>query len=58
MLEIQLVQVRHALIRCPVCAGEPVPDLPPLAEPQPVADVTPIAAVAKEWLPYRDDEDR
>jgi len=56
MLEIALVQVKRTLVRCPHCVGEPVPELPPLPEPTAPRDVAEIATMAREWLPYRDED--
>ena len=59
MVEITLHRLR-SLLRCPSCAGVPVPtDLPPLAAPTTTGgDLTPVAVTARTWLPYADGEDR
>jgi hypothetical protein len=71
VLFVDVHGVRRRLVRCPHCAGEPVPDLPPLVETSPVptgSDFTHVAASrpatrgalrdrVREWMPYRDDND-
>jgi len=58
----RIASVHRAFLRCPTCAGEPVPTtLAPLIVPAQTSGdfsrVTPASATpAREWTPYRDDE--
>lgn len=59
LLEITMTSIGRGLIRCPSCAGVPVPDdLPPLVDPAPIVDaVAPVvvSATRRGWTPYGGD---
>jgi hypothetical protein len=61
MLTITVIGVRRGLVRCADCAGEPVPELPPLEDDlQTAGDFTHVQrtrpTTTHEWMPYRDSE--
>ena len=62
VLTITLYGVKRKLYRCPECAGESPPDLPPrvVVQPAPKKRDAPrklreLATVRREWLPHPDD---
>ena len=60
VLVLTMVNLRRKLIRCPQCAGDAPPNLPPLeTRPEPQSHtkrMKPLATLARrpEWTPYRE----